>query len=95
MNTYEVYMLKQAKKKLDKFPDSKRIEEELKKLKDFPNVRNIIRIEENIYRMRIGKYRTLFKVYEDEKIIVIINIDARGRIYKKLSIFLFLFLHTM
>jgi len=82
--TYEVYLLKQAKKKLDKFPDSKRIEEELKKLKDFSNVRNIIRIEENIYRMRIGKYRALFKVYEDEKIIVIVDIDVRGRIYKHL-----------
>ena len=82
--TYEVYMLKQAKKKLDKFPDAKRIEEELKTLKNFPNVRNIIRIEENIYRMRIGKYRALFKVYEDEKIIVVIDVNVRGRIYKHL-----------
>ncbi len=82
--TYDVYMLKQAKRKLDKFPDAKRIEEELKNLRDFPNVRNVIRIEENIYRMRIGKYRALFKVYEDEKVIVIIDIDVRGRIYKHL-----------
>jgi len=34
--------------------------------------------------MRIGKYRALFKVYDEEKIIVVINIDVRGRIYKSL-----------
>jgi mRNA interferase RelE/StbE len=82
--TYEVYMLKQARKKLNKFPDARRIEEKLKTLENFPNVRNIIRIEESIYRMRIGDYRALFKVYEDEKIIVIVDVDVRGRIYKHL-----------
>lgn len=34
--------------------------------------------------MRIGMYRALFKVYDDEKIIVVINIDVRGKVYKSL-----------
>ena len=33
--------------------------------------------------MRIGDYRALFKVYEKEKVIIVINVDVRGRIYKK------------
>ena len=34
--------------------------------------------------MRIGEYQALFKVYEDEKIIVVVHIDVRGKIYKTL-----------
>ena len=82
--SYEVYMLPKAKKKLDKFPDSDRIEKKLKELENFPNVRNIVRISENIYRMRFGEYRALFKVYEEDSVIVVVNVDVRGRIYKGL-----------
>ncbi|MBO8180637.1 MAG: type II toxin-antitoxin system RelE/ParE family toxin [Archaeoglobus sp.] len=81
--TYELYILPKAKKKLDKFPHSEKIEERLKELKNFPNVRNIIKIGENLYRMRIGSYRALFKVYEADSIIVIVNVDVRGRVYKQ------------
>ncbi len=80
--TYEVYILPKANKKLEKFPDAERIKEKLKALENFPNVRNVIKIGENLYRMRIGDYRALFKVYEKEKVIVVINVDVRGRIYK-------------
>jgi len=34
--------------------------------------------------MRIGNYRVLFKVYEEEKIIVVVKIDVRGKVYKSL-----------
>ncbi len=82
--TYELYILPKAKKKLDKFPHSEKIEEKLKELKNFPNVRNVIKIGENLYRMRIGSYRALFKVYEADSIIVVVNVDVRGKIYKRL-----------
>lgn len=82
--TFEVYMLKKAKKKLDKFPDAERIKEKLKTLENFPNVKDVIKIEDNVYRIRIGDYRALFKVYEEEKIIIIVDVDVRGRIYKHL-----------
>lgn len=81
---YEVYILPKTKKKLNKFPNSKRIEIKLKNLENFPEIRNVIRIENDIYRLRIGDYRALFRVYEDEKIIVVLNVDVRGRIYKNL-----------
>lgn len=82
--TYELYILPKAKKKLDKFPHFEKIEEKLKELKNFPNVRNVIKIGENLYRMRIGSYRALFKVYEADSIIVVVNVDVRGKIYKRL-----------
>jgi len=36
--------------------------------------------EENTFRLRVGKYRVLFKIYE--KVIVIVKADLRRRIYK-------------
>jgi mRNA interferase RelE/StbE len=82
--TYQVFLHKKAEKNLEKFSDSERIRTHLRILKQFPDSGDLIRIEDGIYRMRIGMYRALFKVYDDEKIIVVINIDVRGKIYKSL-----------
>jgi len=82
--TYQVYLHKKAQKNLEKFSDRERIRTHLRTLEQFPDSGDLIRIEDGIYRMRIGEYRALFKVYDDEKIIVVINIDVRGRIYKSL-----------
>ena len=79
---YDLFLHKKASKNLEKFPDQEHIREHLLQLKQFPNSGDIIRIEDGIYRMRIGEYRALFKVYEEEHLIVIINLDVRGRIYK-------------
>lgn len=78
-------------KRADKFlgelksEERKRIVDKLKQLEDFPAARlNIVKIagEENTFRLRIGNYRALFKVYGQEKIIVIIKLDIRKRIYR-------------
>jgi len=77
-------------KKADKFlrelkpEEKKRIIDKLRQLEDFPVTRlEIVKIagEENTFRLRVGNYRALFKVYEQEKIIVIIKLDIRKRIY--------------
>ena len=38
--------------------------------------------DNNMFRLRIGKYRAIFKVVDDEIIIYVLNIDSRGDIYK-------------
>ena len=38
---------------------------------------------DDIFRLRIGKYRAIFRVIKDEIIITVIDIGARGDIYKK------------
>jgi mRNA interferase RelE/StbE len=40
----------------------------------------------DIFRLRIGDYRAIFRVIDNELIIYIFNIGARGDIYKKLDI---------
>ncbi|MGB9659944.1 MAG: type II toxin-antitoxin system RelE family toxin [Nitrososphaerales archaeon] len=68
-----------------KLEDKQRIVDKLKQLEDFPAVRlDIVKIagEANTFRLRIGNYRALFKVYEQEKIIVVAKVDLRKRIYR-------------
>jgi mRNA interferase RelE/StbE len=65
--------------------DKRRIVDKLKRLEDFPAVRfDIVKIagEANTFRLRIGNYRALFKVYEREKVIVVAKIDSRKKIYR-------------
>jgi mRNA interferase RelE/StbE len=78
-------------KKADEFlkglkpEDKQRIVGKLKQLKDFPAVRlDIVKIagEADTFRLRVGNYRALFKVYEQEKIVVVVKIDIRKRIYQ-------------
>ena len=61
------------------------LKDRLKELENFPDLKmDFAKIsgEEDTYRIRSGKYRALFKVYEDEKLIVVVKIDHRKRIYK-------------
>ncbi|MBS7612184.1 type II toxin-antitoxin system RelE/ParE family toxin [Candidatus Bathyarchaeota archaeon] len=78
-------------KKVDEFlkrislEDKQRIVDKLKQLEDFPAVKlDIVKIagEANTFRLRVGNYRALFKVYEQEKIIVVAKIDTRKKIYQ-------------
>ena len=65
--------------------DKQHIVNKLKQLEDFPTVRlDIVKIagEANTFRLRIGKYRALFKIYENEKIIVVAKIGLRRKIYR-------------
>jgi mRNA interferase RelE/StbE len=82
--TYQVFLLKKTAEKLDTIPHPQRIRDALSQLSDFPHIKHMLQIENGIYRLRIGEYRALFKVYEDEKMIVVVNVDVRGRIYKGL-----------
>ncbi|MDO4197851.1 MAG: type II toxin-antitoxin system mRNA interferase toxin, RelE/StbE family [Erysipelotrichaceae bacterium] len=38
----------------------------------------------DFYRLRIGKYRAVFRVVEDTLVIYVITIDSRGDVYKKI-----------
>jgi len=70
--------------KLDK--DTKeRIEKRLKNLENnpVPSDSKFIGRDNNemVFRYRIGKFRALYKVKENEKIILITKIDKRGKVY--------------
>ncbi|MEM2767958.1 MAG: type II toxin-antitoxin system RelE/ParE family toxin [Candidatus Bathyarchaeia archaeon] len=84
---FKVFLHKKADEFLKRITleDKQHIVDKLRQLEDFPAVKlDIVKIagEANTFRLRVGKYRALFKVYEQEKIIVIAKIDTRKKIYQ-------------
>ncbi|MEM2805970.1 MAG: type II toxin-antitoxin system RelE/ParE family toxin [Candidatus Bathyarchaeia archaeon] len=84
---FKVFLHKKADEFLKRITleDKQHIVDKLRQLEDFPAVKlDIVKIagEANTFRLRLGKYRALFKVYEQEKIIVIAKIDTRKKIYQ-------------
>ncbi len=43
-----------------------------------------IKGENNLFRIRVGKYRIIYRVYFHERIIRVVLIDKRSRIYKRM-----------
>ena len=39
---------------------------------------------DDLYRLKIGKYRAIYTIINDELVILVLNIDSRGDIYKKI-----------
>ncbi|MDO8564334.1 MAG: type II toxin-antitoxin system RelE/ParE family toxin [Nanoarchaeota archaeon] len=71
-------------KKLDKHI-AIRIVDKLENLKDNPVPSDSVFIGreegEKVFRYRIGDYRALYKLKESEKIILVIKIDKRSKVY--------------
>ncbi len=84
---YEVHLSERADKSLNKLDNhiKDRIIERLKKLAldPIPKDSKFIRREgiDKIFRYRIGDFRTLYKVKEDENIVLITKIDKRSKVY--------------
>ena len=84
---YSVDLSQNAHKFLDKLDShlKERIENTLKRLENnsVPSDAKFIGREggEKIFRYRIGDYRVLYSVNDDKKIILVIKIDKRQRVY--------------
>ena len=85
---YFVELSQRVQKYLDKLDShlKERIESALKRLENKPVPSDSKFIErdntgEKIFRYRIGDYRALYSIYENRKIILVIKIDKRPRVY--------------
>lgn len=61
-----------------------RIAEKLETLQQNPvpqNAKRLIEYELPTFRIRIGKYRALYRINYQEKIIIVVKIDKREKIY--------------
>jgi len=71
-------------KKLD-IQSKKRIRNKVLRLKLEPFPSETVRVEEykneKIFRVRVGDYRILYSVSYEERLIMVIKIDKRGRVY--------------
>jgi mRNA interferase RelE/StbE len=61
----------------------KGIYEAVESLKREPRPRGAIKIKgDEGYRIRVGDYRVLYTIDEEEKIVYIFRVKSRGRVYK-------------
>ena len=82
---YKIIIKKHAKKFIDSLPkaDRKRLVDAIEKL---PNGEDIKPLKghqkEGLLRLRIGKYRIIYTVDHGKLIVLVIDADSRGQIYK-------------
>lgn len=76
-------------KKIDR-PHQKTIKEKLLILTENPlalknSIRRLGEVKDDLYRLRVGSYRVIFKKREDQLVIVIVRIGHRREIYFSLK----------
>jgi mRNA interferase RelE/StbE len=85
--TFKVVLKKDVTKVLKKLSktDRVRIYRTIERLKD-PFSLDIRKLRglEDTYAVRIGDFRIVFKIYFDRKLVFVIRIDKRKRVYKRL-----------
>jgi mRNA interferase RelE/StbE len=64
--------------------DKKRIFNRIKELGEnpFPLDFKKLKGEKDVYRIRVGDFRILYKIIREDEVILIFRIDKRSRVYK-------------
>ena len=86
--TYEIEVSRIAMKSMTKIPkkDLIRIRNRIDSLSEDPRPVDIkkIRGDENLYRIRAGTYRILYRIFDKRVSILILDVDHRKDVYKDL-----------
>ena len=82
---YHIVLKKRAKKFLDNLSLSERmrIVKEIEKLPAGNDIKPL-KGHDGLLRLRVGKYRVIYSIDNGKWIIIVIDIDSRGQIYKGL-----------
>ncbi len=86
MQYYNIQIRKKAQKSLSKIPDpfQSNIIENIRKLAQNPYPHQSIKLTgREAWRIRIGNYRVIYEIFENELVILVLNIGHRKNIYKK------------
>jgi mRNA interferase RelE/StbE len=59
-------------------PDRARLAEAVQALADDPRPPGVVRLEPDVYRLRVGDYRVIYKVLDEERIILIGRLVRRS-----------------
>ena len=85
---YKVIVGKKIIKKARKIPQdiSKQIDEVIINLSKNPTPHNCLKMSgyENRYRIRVASYRIVYDIYEDELVVLVVEISHRKDVYKKM-----------
>lgn len=79
MPKYEVLLRQRAEKQLDRVPyaDHPRIVKAMLALRDDPRPRGCRKLFDDIYRIRVGDYRVIYKINDEGKEVVVGKVARR------------------
>ncbi len=62
------------------------IDEKIQSLRDDPRPHGstLLEAKERLYRIRVGRYRVIYQISDEEKLVTIAKIGDRKEIYKRL-----------
>jgi len=88
LKRYKLFIRKKAHKTLQSYSKNirKRIKNAIDILEDNPRHKGIRKLvgSENLYRLRVGIYRVIYSIDDDENIIEVLTIDKRSVAYRDL-----------
>lgn len=87
MAVYRIVFTKQAYKALRKMPatTAARIRERLNRLAEDPHAAhpNVIKLQNRPgYRMRVGDWRVIYEIQDEELLVLVLKVASRGAIYR-------------
>lgn len=94
MSFYKVKYSKSAEKFIKKnkaigirfFKAFAEIAEEMENIQSYDVKKFHSKSYNDIFRLRIGDYRAVFRIVDDELLVYVFDIGARGDIYKKINL---------
>lgn len=94
MNFYKIKYSKAAEKFIKKnkaigirfFKAFEELAEDKENIKSYDVKKFYSKIYEDIFRLRIGDYRAVFRIIDNELLVYVFDIGSRGDIYKKLNV---------
>ena len=94
MNFYKIKYSKAAEKFIKKnkaigirfFKAFEELAEDRENIKFYDVKKFYSKTYEDIFRLRIGDYRAVFRIIDNELLIYVFDIASRGDIYKKLNV---------
>jgi len=87
--SFSVFFSRRAEKELKALEKriAKRCLERIKALSENPAPKGAIKLKglENVFRIRIGKYRIVYKVFFEKRLILIVRIGKRESVYEGIA----------
>jgi len=66
--------------------DRERVIQVIEALKENPRPHGIVQLETNVYRLRIGEYRVIYKVFDRKQLVIIGRVARRSeKTYQDIS----------
>jgi len=85
---WQVIVERAAEKRMARLPRDvrKRLSDAIDRLEENPRHPGVIQLTgyPNLYRVRVGDWRIIFTIRDAQLVVVVIEVDARGSVYRQL-----------